>query len=76
MHTARNLRFELKHAWRALAPGGAALIDDVEKNDATGRFLEAHPGTPAVISRSSDGEVLIGCLVKRTTRARRGPPAA
>jgi hypothetical protein len=65
MHTARNLRFELDRVWPALAPGGAALIDDVEKNAATGEFLQAHPGTPSVIARSADGEVLIGCLVKR-----------
>ena len=43
-------RFEFKHVWPALAPGGAALIDDVEKNVATGRFLEAHRTTPAVFS--------------------------
>jgi hypothetical protein len=46
------------------------LIDDVEKNVATGEFLEDHPDTPNVISVSSDGEVLIGCLIK----PRRGSP--
>jgi hypothetical protein len=40
------------------------LIDDVDKNVATGRFLQAHPLTPAVISTSDDGQVLIGCLLK------------
>jgi hypothetical protein len=65
MHTARNLRFELDLAWRALAPNGAVLIDDVEKNVATGEFLQAHPGTPAVICSSDDGKVLIACLAKR-----------
>jgi Methyltransferase domain len=64
MHTARNLRFEFKHVWPALAPGGAALIDDVEKNVATGRFLQAHPTTPAVISWAADSKVLIGCVIK------------
>ena len=64
MHTDRNLRFELNHAWPALAPDGAALIDDVEKNVATGEFLQAHPGTRSVISPSDDGEVLIGFVVK------------
>ena len=43
MHTARNLRFELNHVWPALAPAGAALIDDVEKNVASGGVLQAHP---------------------------------
>jgi hypothetical protein len=64
MHTARNLRFELEQVWPALAPGGAMLIDDVEKNVATGRFRQARSDTPAVIFTSDDGEVLIGCLVK------------
>jgi methyltransferase family protein len=63
MHTARNLRFELEQVWPALTPGGAALIDDVEKNTATGEFLQTHPNTSAVISRSDDGKVLIGCLI-------------
>jgi hypothetical protein len=67
MHTARNVRFELEQIWPALAPGGAALIDDVEKNAATGRFLQALASTPAVISPSDDGKVLIGCLVKPTS---------
>ena len=64
MHTARNLRFELERVWPTLTPGGAVLIDDVEKNVATGEFLQARPGTPAVISSSEDGEVLIGLLAK------------
>jgi hypothetical protein len=63
-HTTRNVRFELERAWRALSPGGLALIDDVEKNAATAHFLTAHPRTPAVISKSRDGKALVGCLVK------------
>ncbi len=64
MHTARNVRFELAQVWPSLAGNGAVLIDDVEKNVATGEFLRAHQEAPAVISPSADGEVLIGCLVK------------
>jgi hypothetical protein len=30
MHTTRNVVFELEQVWPALAPGGVALIDDVE----------------------------------------------
>jgi Methyltransferase domain len=63
-HTTRNLRFELDHAWPELASDGAVLIDDVEKNFATGEFVQAHPGTPLVIWPSEDDEVLIGCIVK------------
>jgi Methyltransferase domain len=64
MHTTRNVLFELECVWPALAPGGAALIDDVERNAGTGRFLQAHPETAAVISTSGDAVALIGCLVK------------
>jgi cephalosporin hydroxylase len=64
MHTTRNVLFELDAVWPALAAGGVALIDDVEKNAAIGQFLEAHPEASSVICGSSDGEVQIGCLVK------------
>jgi hypothetical protein len=64
MHTTRNVRFELEHVWPALSPGGAVLIDDVEKNGATADFLERHPDAEAVISTSQDRRVLVACLVK------------
>jgi predicted O-methyltransferase YrrM len=64
MHTARNLRFELSQVWPAMSPGGVALIDDVERNVATGRFLREHPTTAAAIGWSDDHEALIGCLIK------------
>jgi hypothetical protein len=64
MHTTRNLRFELEQVWPALRPGGVVLIDDVEKNVATGRFLKAHPETASVIAPSDDGKVLLACIVK------------
>jgi hypothetical protein len=43
------------------------LIDDVEKNVATGEFPDARPGTPALVSPSDDGEVLIACVIKPAT---------
>jgi predicted O-methyltransferase YrrM len=64
MHTARNVRFELDHVWPTLRAGGVVLIDDVEKTVAVRDFLRARPATPAVISPSADGRVLIGTLVK------------
>jgi hypothetical protein len=64
MHTTRNLRFELEQVWPALIPGGAILIDDVEKNVAVSQFLRAHAHVSSVICNSGDGEVLIGCLIK------------
>jgi predicted O-methyltransferase YrrM len=64
MHTTRNLSFELERVWPALAPGGAAWIDDVEKNVATAQFLQAHPRAASMICASGDGVVLLGCLIK------------
>jgi Methyltransferase domain len=68
MHTTRNVRFELEQVWPALAPGGVALIDDVEKNTAMVGFLKAHPGTSSMVCASDDGQVLIGCLIKSRNR--------
>jgi hypothetical protein len=68
MHTERNLRFELDQIWPELAPGGTALIDDVEKNVAIGEFLQAHPEARSLIAPSDDGAVLIGFVVKSSRR--------
>jgi hypothetical protein len=64
MHTTRNVRFELDVIWPALAPGGAALIDDVERNRAFGVFTRAHPEAAAVVFSADDGRALFGCLLK------------
>ncbi len=64
MHTTRNVLFELDTVWPALAPGGVALIDDVEKNAGVAKFLKKHPEARSVICAASDGEVQIGCLIK------------
>ena len=52
-------------------PRRAVLIDDVERNAATGRFLQAHPETAAAICISRVGEALVGCLVKPLDPGRR-----
>jgi predicted O-methyltransferase YrrM len=65
MHTTRNLRFELDRIWPALAPGGAALVDDVEKNRGTADFLGSHPDADGIVCRAEDGRALIGVLIKR-----------
>lgn len=76
MHTTRNVRFELQQVWPRLRPGAAVLIDDVEKNAAMAQFLQAHPDAASMICASDDGEVLIGCLVKRGGVASAPAPAA
>ena len=70
MHTTRNLGFELAHAWPALAPGGAVLIDDVEKNLATDRFLRSHPEVSAVVTMASDAAAAVACLHAPAQRPR------
>jgi hypothetical protein len=49
-HTTRNVLFELSSAWPRLSPGGAALIDDVDLNDAV----------PAFLSKVGPHDLLIG----------------
>jgi Methyltransferase domain len=65
MHTTRNVRFELATIWPALRPGGAVLVDDVERNRATAEFLAATPAADGVICPAEDGRALIGVIVKR-----------
>lgn len=64
MHTARNVRFELEHAWPVLTSGGVLTIDDVERNSGTRDFVQAHPGVRACIMAAEDERALIGCIVK------------
>jgi hypothetical protein len=64
MHTTRNVGFELGVIWPALAQGGGAIIDDVEKNRAFGAFTRAHPEARAVVFSADDRRALFGCLIK------------
>jgi predicted O-methyltransferase YrrM len=41
LHSERNLRFELDHAWGALKPNGAMIVDDVDANSGFRSFCEA-----------------------------------
>lgn len=65
MHTTRNVDFELECIWPALRAGGAVLIDDVERNRATGQFLARHPDAQGIICRAEDRRALIAVIVKR-----------
>lgn len=64
MHTTRNVSFELRRIWPALADGGAILLDDVERNRGLEVFLDEHPGVGATVCPAQDGRALIGCLIK------------
>ncbi len=62
-HTTRNLRFELEHAWGALGKG-AAVADDIERNEAFGQFTRANPDVPAFVAAADDGEAQFGIALK------------
>jgi hypothetical protein len=64
MHTARNVRFELDHAWDSLRPGGALLVDDVDHNDAFHSFTATFAGLRSLIARHDDGKGLFGIILK------------
>ncbi len=42
-HTQRNLTFELHHAWAALRPHGAVIVDDVDLNCGFHEFRRTYP---------------------------------
>lgn len=65
LHTARNLRFELEHAWPALTSGGALVADDVHRNDAFGMFAAMTSDSAAVVVAHSDGAGCFGIALKR-----------
>jgi predicted O-methyltransferase YrrM len=69
MHTTRNVAFELLHVCPALAPGGVALLDDVERNHGVEAFLAEHPGLDALVTPAQDGGALIASVIKPATVA-------
>jgi hypothetical protein len=65
LHSERNMRFELSRAWRAVRPGGAAVIDDVHMNSGFHRWLADAPDAEAVICLPDDGQALFAAVVRR-----------
>ena len=49
LHSERNVRFELDRAWKALRPGGALVIDDVDANWGFHSFTQAFSCHAALI---------------------------
>ncbi len=64
MHTTRNLRFELSHAWPALTPGGVVIADDIDFNRAFGTFALAAGGARSIVAQHDDTDRLFGILLK------------
>jgi len=72
-HTEYNTLFELDRAWTRLAPGGTAVIDDIDVNWGFRSFLQANPGYAALTCpamplqqdpRRLDGRGLFGIILK------------
>lgn len=62
-HTARNLRFELDQAWGALRKG-AIVADDIERNQAFGRFARSHADAGSLVAAADDSGALFGIALK------------
>ena len=63
LHTARNMRFELRTVWPALDRGGLVLVDDVD-NQSFRDFVQESGGPPSVVMRSGDGPWMFGAVRK------------
>jgi Methyltransferase domain len=74
-HSEFNVIFELKEAWKALRPGGAIVVDDIDLNWGFHVFTEMVPGHWAIACESEpitpdvrrfNKKGLFGILLKRT----------
>ncbi len=63
LHTARNMRFELRTVWPAIGRGGLVLVDDVE-NQSFRDFVQESGRPPSAVIRSADGPWMFGVLSK------------
>jgi len=68
MHTTRNVRFELSHAWPALSAGGAVIVDDIDFNRAFGTFAPPGGIAGSLVARHDDTDRLFGVLIKAAPR--------
>jgi hypothetical protein len=69
LHTARNMRFELRTVWPALRHGGLVLVDDVD-NQAFRDFVDNSGGSLSAVIRSADGPWMFGVLRKFDSQER------
>jgi hypothetical protein len=73
LHTERNVRFELEHAWRALRPGSALVVDDIDANWGFRSFTQGFSGHQPLVCeaepvrpdyRRANNKGLFGIIVK------------
>ena len=67
LHTARNMGFELDTVWPALAPGGIAVVDDVDHSLGFRRFTDRAAPAAWLTARHVTGRGLWGAAVKAGT---------
>ena len=65
LHSERNIRFELEHAWPFVRPGGAVVVDDVHMNAGFHVWLDRAPDARSIICVPDDGAALFAVAVKR-----------
>src|SRR5262249_49343405 len=77
MHTERNVRFEVERAWKALRPGGAVVVDDIDLNRGFGSFRFGYSGYRSIVCeaepirpdlRRFNCKGLFGVIVKEPLR--------
>lgn len=67
LHTERNVRFELDHAWPALAAGGVAIVDDVHFNAGFHAWHRHVRDAGVLVCLPDDEQALFGLAVKGPT---------
>jgi hypothetical protein len=75
LHTARNTCFELDTVWPALAPGGVAVVDDIDHSLGFSRFTERVAPADWIAARHVTGNGLWGIAIKEGSRAQPWPDA-
>jgi methyltransferase family protein len=60
LHTERNLRFELTKAWGAMGGQGVLVADDIDRNAAFRRFVQAPLGLESLVAPADDGRSCFG----------------
>lgn len=65
LHTARNLRFEMAHVARVLAPRGLMIVDDIEMQSAFASFAADHPEFRVLACRAADRKGVFGIAMRR-----------
>ena len=68
LHTGRNTRFEIEHAWNILRPGGALLVDDVYQSLVFHDFVATHSRW-SVVAANPDGSYRFGVALKEENLA-------